>query len=130
MNVFLFQVLPTIIFFSALTSVLFYLGIIQKVVRGLAWLLSKLLKISGAESLSVAGNVFLGQTEAPLMIKAYLEKMSKSEYRNDKSNLVVSIFWKPITLDDLAKSWPGHVHACPPKPNRHLSSSFSKPYQM
>tara|TARA_B100000767_G_scaffold275387_1_gene312106 strand:- start:1625 stop:3004 length:1380 start_codon:yes stop_codon:yes gene_type:complete len=77
--VFLFQVLPTIIFFSALTSVLFYLGIIQKVVRGLAWSLSKLLNISGAESLSVAGNIFLGQTEAPLMIKAYLEKMSKSE---------------------------------------------------
>jgi len=77
--VFLFQVLPTIIFFSALTSVLFYLGIIQKVVKGLAWSLSKLLNISGAESLSVAGNIFLGQTEAPLMIKAYLEKMSKSE---------------------------------------------------
>ena len=77
--VFLFQVLPTIIFFSALTSVLFYLGIIQKVVKGLAWTLSKLLNTSGAESLSVAGNIFLGQTEAPLMIKAYLEKMSKSE---------------------------------------------------
>lgn len=77
--VFLFQVLPTIIFFSALTSVLFYLGIIQKVVKILAWSLSKLLNISGAESLSVAGNIFLGQTEAPLMIKAYLEKMSKSE---------------------------------------------------
>ena len=77
--VFLLQVLPTIIFFSALTSVLFYLGIIQKVVKGLAWSLSKLLNISGAESLSVAGNIFLGQTEAPLMIKAYLEKMSKSE---------------------------------------------------
>ena len=77
--VFLFQVLPTIIFFSALTSVLFYLGIIQKVVKGLAWSLSKLLNISGAESLSFAGNIFLGQTEAPLMIKAYLEKMSKSE---------------------------------------------------
>jgi CNT family concentrative nucleoside transporter len=77
--VFLFQVLPTIIFFSALTSVLFYLGIIQKIVKGLAWSLSKLLNISGAESLSVAGNIFLGQTEAPLMIKAYLEKMSKSE---------------------------------------------------
>ena len=77
--VFLFQVLPTIIFFSALTSVLFYLGIIQKVVKGLAWSLSKLLNISGAESLSVAGNIFLGQTEAPLMIKAYLERMSKSE---------------------------------------------------
>jgi CNT family concentrative nucleoside transporter len=77
--IFAFQVLPTIIFFSALTSVLFYLGIIQKVVRALAWLLSKSLKISGAESLSVAGNIFLGQTEAPLLIKAYLEKMNKSE---------------------------------------------------
>ena len=77
--IFLFQVLPTIIFFSALTSVLFYLGVIQKVVKGLAWILTKMMGISGAESLSVAGNIFLGQTEAPLMIKAYLEKMSKSE---------------------------------------------------
>lgn len=77
--IFLFQVLPTIIFFSALTSLLFYLGVIQKVVAGMAWVLTKLLKISGAESLSVAGNIFLGQTEAPLMIKAYLEKMTKSE---------------------------------------------------
>ena len=77
--IFLFQVLPTIIFFSALTSLLFYLGIIQIVVKGLAMLLTKLLGISGAESLSVAGNIFLGQTEAPLMIKAYLEKMNKSE---------------------------------------------------
>ncbi|MGK0385807.1 MAG: CNT family concentrative nucleoside transporter [Patiriisocius sp.] len=77
--IFAFQVLPTIIFFSALTSVLFYLGIIQKVVKAFGWLLSKVLKISGAESLSVAGNIFLGQTEAPLLIKAYLEKMTKSE---------------------------------------------------
>ncbi|MEM9075642.1 MAG: nucleoside transporter C-terminal domain-containing protein [Bacteroidota bacterium] len=77
--IFAFQVLPTIIFFSALTSVLFYLGIIQKVVRALAWLLSKSLGISGAESLSIAGNIFLGQTEAPLLIKAYLEKMNRSE---------------------------------------------------
>jgi len=77
--IFAFQVLPTIIFFSALTSVLFYLGIIQKVVKGFGWLLSKLLQISGAESLSVAGNIFLGQTEAPLLIKEYLEKMNKSE---------------------------------------------------
>ena len=77
--VFLFQVLPTVIFFSALTSVMFYLGIIQKFVKALAWALTKLLNISGAESLSVAGNIFLGQTEAPLLIKAYLEKMSKSE---------------------------------------------------
>ncbi len=77
--IFLFQVLPTIIFFSALTSVLFYLGIIQIVVKGMAWVLSKLLGISGPESLSVAGNIFLGQTEAPLMIKAYLERMTRSE---------------------------------------------------
>jgi CNT family concentrative nucleoside transporter len=77
--IFLFQVLPTIIFFSALTSILFYLGVIQIVVKGMAWALTKLLGISGAESLSVAGNIFLGQTEAPLMIKAYLERMTKSE---------------------------------------------------
>lgn len=77
--IFAFQVLPTIIFFSALTSVLFYFGIIQIVVRGMGWLLTKLLNISGAESLSAAGNIFLGQTEAPLLIKAYLEKMNKSE---------------------------------------------------
>ena len=77
--IFLFQILPTIIFFSALTSVLFYLGVIQKVVKAMAWVLTKMLGISGAESLSVAGNIFLGQTEAPLMIKAYLEKMTKSE---------------------------------------------------
>jgi len=77
--IFAFQVLPTIIFFSALTSVLFYMGVIQKVVKWLAWLLTKSLGISGAESLSIAGNIFLGQTEAPLLIKAYLEKMNKSE---------------------------------------------------
>jgi CNT family concentrative nucleoside transporter len=77
--VFAFQILPTIIFFSALTSVLYYLGIIQRIVRGLAWLLSRALGISGPESLSIAGNIFLGQTEAPLLIKAYLEKMNRSE---------------------------------------------------
>jgi len=76
---FAFRILPTIIFFSALTSILFYYGIIQKVVYGLAWLLTKALKISGAESLSAASNIFLGQTEAPLLIKEYLEKMNKSE---------------------------------------------------
>lgn len=76
---FAISILPTVIFFSALTSVLFYLGIIQRIVKGMAWLLSKLLQVSGAESLSVAGNIFLGQTESPLMIKAYLEKMNRSE---------------------------------------------------
>ena len=78
-GVFIFAILPTVIFFAALTSVLFYLGIIQKIVKLMALLLSKVLGVSGPESLSVAGNIFLGQTESPLMIKAYLEKMTKSE---------------------------------------------------
>lgn len=77
--IFAFQVLPTIIFFSALTSLLFYLGIIQKIVYGLAWLMTKAMRLSGAESLSVAGNIFLGQTESPLLIKPYLPNMTKSE---------------------------------------------------
>jgi CNT family concentrative nucleoside transporter len=76
---FAIKILPTIIFFSALTSLLFYLGIIQKIVYGMAWLMSRFLKLSGAESLSVAGNIFLGQTESPLMIKEYLPKMNRSE---------------------------------------------------
>lgn len=76
---FAITILPTIIFFSALTSLLFYYGIIQKVVYFLALGMTKLLRLSGAESLSVAGNIFLGQTESPLMIKPYLEKMNKSE---------------------------------------------------
>ena len=79
-EIFVFQVLPVIIFFSALTSVLYYYRIIQKVVSGLAWMLTKFLNISGQESLAVAGNIFLGQTEAPLLVKGYLDKMNKSEY--------------------------------------------------
>jgi len=77
--IFAFQILPTIIFFSALTSLLFYLGVLQKIVYGLSWLLSKFLNISGAENLSATANIFLGQTEAPLLIKPYIEKMTKSE---------------------------------------------------
>ena len=77
--IFVFQALPIIIFFSALTSILYYFNIIQKIVKLLAVVLTKLLKISGAESLSVAGNIFLGQTEAPLLIKGYLNKMNRSE---------------------------------------------------
>lgn len=77
--VFAFQVLPSIIFFSALTSLLYYLGIIQIVVRGLAWLMTRAFRISGAESLSVAGNIFLGQTESPLLVKKYLDNMTRSE---------------------------------------------------
>ena len=77
--IFAFQVLPVIIFFSALTSIGYYFGIIQKIVKTLGWGLTKLLGITGAESLSVSGNIFLGQTESPLLIKAYLEKMNRSE---------------------------------------------------
>ena len=78
--IFAFQILPVIIFFSALTSVLYYYGIIQKVVKAMAWLLTKLLNISGQESLAVVGNIFLGQTEAHLLVKGYLNKMNRSEY--------------------------------------------------
>ena len=77
--IFAFQVLPVIVFFSALTSIGYYFGIIQKIVKTLGWGLTKLLGVSGAESLSVSGNIFLGQTESPLLIKAYLEKMNRSE---------------------------------------------------
>lgn len=77
--IFCFQILPTIIFFSALTSLMFYLGILQKIVYGLSWVMGKFLKISGAENLSTTANIFLGQTEAPLLIKPYLEKMTRSE---------------------------------------------------
>ena len=77
--IFAFQVLPVIIFFSALTSVLYHLGVIQKIVSFFALILNKFLKITGAESLSLAGNIFLGQTESPILIKSYLEKMTKSQ---------------------------------------------------
>lgn len=77
--IFAFQVLPTVIFFSAFTSLLFYFGILQKVVLAFAWLMRRTFKLSGAESLSAAGNIFLGQTESPLLIKPYLERMTNSE---------------------------------------------------
>jgi concentrative nucleoside transporter, CNT family len=77
--VFALQILPTIIFFSALTSLLFYWGILQKVVWVMAWVFTKLMNLSGAESLSTTGNIFLGQTEAPLLVKAYVPTMTKSE---------------------------------------------------
>lgn len=77
--IFAFQVLPTILFFSALTSLLFYFGILQKIVWLFAWIMKKTLRLSGAESLAAAGNIFLGQTEAPLLIKPYIEKMTRSE---------------------------------------------------
>ncbi len=77
--IFAVQVLPTIIFFSALSSVLYYVGLLQIVVKGMAWVMAKTLKLSGPESLSAAGNVFLGQTEAPLLIRPYIKDMTRSE---------------------------------------------------
>ena len=76
---FAFRVLPTIVFFSALSSILYYLGILQKIVWGFAWVMNKTMRLTGAESLAAAANVFIGQTEAPLVVKPYLEGMSKSE---------------------------------------------------
>lgn len=76
---FAFKVLPTIIFFSALTSLLFYLGILQRVVFVFAWIMTRTMKLSGAESLSASANIFLGQTEAPLLIKPYLPTLTRSE---------------------------------------------------
>ena len=77
--IFAFQVLPTVVFFSALTSVLYYFGILQIIIKGMAWVMLRTMGLSGAESLAAAANVFIGQTEAPLVIKPYLEKMSRSE---------------------------------------------------
>ena len=77
--IFAFQVLPTIIFFSTVSAGLYYLGILQKVVYGIAWVMSRSMRLSGAESLSAAGNIFLGQTEAPLLVRPYIAGMTRSE---------------------------------------------------
>jgi CNT family concentrative nucleoside transporter len=77
--IFSFKVLPTIVFFSAFTSLLYYLGILQLFVKAFAWVMSKTMRLSGAESLAAAANIFIGQTEAPLVVKPYLDRMTKSE---------------------------------------------------
>ncbi|MFC6999425.1 NupC/NupG family nucleoside CNT transporter [Rufibacter roseus] len=77
--IFAFNVLPTIIFFSTVTAGLYYLGVLQKIVYGIAWVMSKGMRLSGAESLSAAGNIFLGQTEAPLLVRPFIPKMTRSE---------------------------------------------------
>ena len=77
--VFAFQVLPTIIFFASFMSVLYHLGVMQAVVKGMAWVITKVMRVSGAETLSVCANAFIGQTEAPLVVKPYVSKMTPSE---------------------------------------------------
>lgn len=76
---FAFWILPTIVFFSAISSLLYYFGILQRVVKVMAWVMKRILGISGAESVAAAANVFIGQTEAPLLVKPYLDRMTKSE---------------------------------------------------
>ena len=77
--IFAFQVLPTIIFFASLMAVLYHLGLMQKIVQAMAWVMLKVMRISGSESLSVAANVFVGQTEAPLVVRPYISRMTESE---------------------------------------------------
>jgi len=79
MKNFAFWILPSVIFFSALSSLLYYFGILQFVVKGMAWVMKRVLGISGAESVAAAANIFIGQTEAPLLVKPYLARMTKSE---------------------------------------------------
>jgi CNT family concentrative nucleoside transporter len=76
---FAFSVLPTIIFFSALMTILYYVGIMQRVVRAVAWLMQRTLRTSGAETTATAGNIFVGQVEAPLLVKPFVEDMTLSE---------------------------------------------------
>ena len=76
---FVFQALPTVIFFSAITSGIYYLGILQKVVFGFAWVMAKTMRLSGSESLSASANIFMGQTEAPLLIRPFISNMTQSE---------------------------------------------------
>lgn len=77
--VFAFQVLPTIIFFASFMSVLYHLGVMQKIVQGMAWVITRLMRVSGAETLSVCANAFIGQTEAPLVVRPYIAGMTRSE---------------------------------------------------
>jgi CNT family concentrative nucleoside transporter len=77
--IFAVQVLPTIVFFAALTGVLYHLGVMQRIVSGMAWAITRVMKVSGAETTSVCASVFVGQTEAPLTIKPYIERMTESE---------------------------------------------------
>ena len=76
---FAFNVLPTIIFFSSLMTVLYHLGVMQRLVQGFAWIMQRTMRTSGAETMSAAGNIFVGMTEAPLLVKPFVERMTKSE---------------------------------------------------
>lgn len=76
---FAFQALPTVIFFSSITAGLYYLGVLQRIVYGFAWVMARTMRLSGAESMSAAANIFMGQTEAPLLVKPFISRMTSSE---------------------------------------------------
>src|SRR5688572_21626096 len=104
---FAFKVLPTIIFFSSLAAMLYYLGVMQWIVRGMAIVMQKLLGVSGAEALSASANVFLGQTEAPLLVKPYIASMTMSElnavmiggFANISGSLIAAFSSREFGLD-------------------------------
>ncbi len=107
--VFATQVLPTLIFFSSLMGVLYYLGIMQRVVQGMAWLMAKVMGTSGAESLSACGNVFVGQTESPLMVRPYLSRMTLSEIHAIMTGGFCTIAGGVFALYVLYGIEPGHL---------------------
>ena len=114
---FAFTALPIIVFFSALTSLAYYFGILQRVVYGFAWMMNKTMKLSGTESLAAAANVFIGQTEAPLVVKPYLERMSKSEIMSvmtgGMATIAGSVFGAYIAIlggDDLSAKQEFGIH--------------------
>ena len=118
--VFAIQVLPNIIFFAALSSILYYLGILQKIVFIFAYLLNKL-NISGAESVSTAANIFLGQTEAPLMIRPYLDKMTRSEI------LLIMVGGMANTAGSVLAAYVGMLGGNDPVQQQYFQSIMSAP---
>ncbi|MCG8607969.1 NupC/NupG family nucleoside CNT transporter, partial [bacterium] len=109
--IFAFHVLPTIIFFSSLMSILYHLGIMQRIVKGMAWVMAKFLGTSGAESLSVASNIFVGQTEAPLVIRPFVLKMTDSELMTVMAGGFATIAGGVMAAYVLFGADPGHLMA-------------------
>jgi CNT family concentrative nucleoside transporter len=107
--IFATQVLPTLIFFSALMAVLYHMGIMQKIVQGMAYLMARIMGTSGAESLSACGNIFVGQTEAPLMVKPYLARMTLSEIHAVMTGGYCTIAGGVFALYVLYGVAPGHL---------------------
>ncbi len=119
--VFAVQVLPTIVFFASLTGVLYHLGIMQQIVRGMAWVITKVMNVSGAETTSVCASVFIGQTEAPLTIKPYIERMTQSELMT-----VMIAAWRTLRARSWPRTWASSA-ATIRRRNSSSPSTFSPP---